>query len=93
MVKNLSASAGDARGADSMPGSGRSSGVGSGNPVQCSCLEKSHGQRSLAGYSSWGGKESDTTEHTHTLPVPSCVVMLGTLVPIIRELTAGGRAQ
>ena len=23
---------------------------------------KSHGQRSLAGYSSWGHKESDTTE-------------------------------
>ena len=23
---------------------------------------KSHGQRSLAGYSSWGGKESDTTK-------------------------------
>ena len=24
---------------------------------------KSHGQRSLAGYSSWGQKELDTTEH------------------------------
>ena len=24
---------------------------------------KSHGQRSLAGYSPWGRKESDTTEH------------------------------
>ena len=24
--------------------------------------EKSHGQRNLAGYSSWGRKESDTTE-------------------------------
>ena len=29
---------------------------------------KSHGQRSLAGYSPWGCKESDTTEHTHTTP-------------------------
>ena len=28
---------------------------------------KSHGQRSLAGYSPWGRKESDTPEHTHTL--------------------------
>ena len=29
---------------------------------------KSHGRRSLEGYSPWGGKESDTTEHlTHTL--------------------------
>ena len=26
---------------------------------------KFHGQRSLAGYSPWGHKESDTTEHTH----------------------------
>ena len=25
-----------------------------------------HGQRSLASYSPWGRKESDTTEHTHT---------------------------
>ena len=27
-------------------------------------LGKSHGQRSLAGYSPWGHKESDTTEVT-----------------------------
>ena len=27
---------------------------------------KSHGERSLAGYSPWGHKELDTTEHTHT---------------------------
>ena len=27
---------------------------------------ESHGQRSLAGYSPWGLKESDPTEHTHT---------------------------
>ena len=27
---------------------------------------RSHGQRSLAGYSPWGHKESDTTEHAHT---------------------------
>ena len=26
---------------------------------------KSHGQRSLVGYNSWGCKELDTTEHTH----------------------------
>ena len=30
---------GDARDAGSVPGSGRSPGVGSGNPLQCSCLE------------------------------------------------------
>ena len=27
---------------------------------------KSHGQRSLEGYSPWSRKESDMTEHTHT---------------------------
>ena len=30
---------------------------------------ESHGQRSLAGYSPWGHKESDTPENTHMLPV------------------------
>ena len=30
-----------------------------GNAFQYSCLENSHGQRSLAGYSPWGHKESD----------------------------------
>ena len=27
---------------------------------------KSHGQRSLTGYTPWGHKESDTTEYSHT---------------------------
>ena len=43
-------------------GLGRSPGGGHGNPLQYSCLENTHGQRSLAGYSPWGCKESDTTE-------------------------------
>ena len=30
---------------------------------------ESHGQRSLARYSSWGCKELDTTEHTHNIYV------------------------
>ena len=38
MVKNPLASAGDARDADSIPGSGRSPGRGNGNPLQYSCL-------------------------------------------------------
>ena len=46
----------------SIPGSGRSPGEGNGNPLQYSCLEKSHGQRSLVGNSPWGHKEPDTTE-------------------------------
>ena len=43
-----------------IPGLGRSPGYG--NPLQYSCLENSHGQGSLAGYSPWGHRESDTTE-------------------------------
>ena len=46
----------------SIPGLGRSLGEGHGNPVQYSCLENPHGQRSLAGYSSRGRKELDMTE-------------------------------
>ena len=35
----------------SIPRLGRSSGGGHGNPLQYSCMENPHGQRSLAGYS------------------------------------------
>ena len=40
----------------------KSPGGGHGNPLHFSCLENPHGQRSLASYSPWGRKESDTTE-------------------------------
>ena len=46
----------------SVPGLGRSLGEGHGNLLQYSHLENPHGQRSLAGYSPWGHKESDMTE-------------------------------
>jgi len=62
VVKNLPANAGDARGTGSIPGSGRSPGGGNGNPVFLP--GKFHGQRSLAGYSPWGRRELDTTDHT-----------------------------
>ena len=41
LVKNPPASAGDIRDAGSIPGSGRSPGVGNGNLLQYSCLENS----------------------------------------------------
>ena len=47
-------------------GLGRSPGGGHGNPLQYSCLETTHGQRILAGYSPQGRKESDTTEWLST---------------------------
>ena len=45
MVKNLPAIAGDGRDDGSIPGSGRSPGVGNGNPLQYSCLENSVDRR------------------------------------------------
>ena len=49
----------------------RSPGGRNGNPLQLSLHEKPHGQRSLAGYSPWRHKESDTTKqltHIHRDP-------------------------
>ena len=46
--KESACSAGDL---GSVPGLRRSPGEGHGNPLQYSCLESLHGQRSLAGYS------------------------------------------
>ena len=45
----------------SIPGLGRSLG----QPTLVFLPGEFHGQRSLAGYSPWGRKELDTTEHTH----------------------------
>ena len=39
MVKNPFGNAEDARDMGLIPGSGRSPGIGNGNPLQCSCLE------------------------------------------------------
>ena len=61
VAQNLPANLGDARDAGSIPGSGKSPGVGSGNPPVF-LPGKFHEQRKLAGYSPWGHKESDTTE-------------------------------
>ena len=51
---------------NSIPRSGRSPEGGHGNPLQYSCLENPHGQRSLAGDSPWDRKESDKTERLST---------------------------
>ena len=66
----------------SIPGLGRSPGGGHGNPLQYSCLENPHGQRSLAGCSPWGPGESDTIERLSTWdlrpsPVSDCLWGLG----------------
>ena len=62
VVEKPPASAGAIKYLGSVPGSGRSPGEGNGNPLQSSCQENPHEQRSLAGCSPWGHKESDMTE-------------------------------
>ena len=66
--KESTCNAGDTGDMCLIPGLGRSAGGGHGNLLHYSCLEK----RSLAGYSSQGYKELDTTEATeHRLPLRS----------------------
>ena len=55
----------------SIPGLERSPERGHDNPLQYSCLENPHGQRSLVGYSPWGHKESDTTERLSIVSISS----------------------
>ena len=48
--------------------------------LQYSCLEDSHGQGSLVGYSPQGHKESDMTENTHTHIHPPAQSRAGILI-------------
>ena len=77
MAKNLCANARDTRDVGLIPGLGRYPGVGNSNlfqspggghgkPLWYSCLENSHWQRSLVGYSPWGLKELDMTDQLST---------------------------
>ena len=50
---------------------------GRSNPLQYSFLENSHGQRSQAGYSPWGHKESDTTKRLSTAQSDYMCVLFG----------------
>ena len=69
VVKNLPANAGDMGDLGSTPGSERFPGGDNYNPLQYSCLEKSHGQRSL-GPSVHEITESDTTDQ---LSMHTCI--------------------
>ena len=64
VFNSLTENVGDAGDPGSIPGSGRSPGKWQLTPVFLP--GKSHGQRSLAGYSPWDCKEPDMTEHAHT---------------------------
>ena len=73
VVKNPTVDAGDTREADLISGLGRTPGVALTAPVMLP--EKFHGQTSLMGYSPWGHKKSDTTEHPHTILNFSSIVV------------------
>ena len=67
VVKNLPATARDAREMDLIPGLGRSSGGGNGNPLQYSCLGNPMDKGTWRAAVHKGQKESDKTEATeHT---------------------------
>ena len=61
VVKNPPGNAGEERGLSS-PRVGKIPWRRAWQPTPVILLENSHGQRSLAGYSPWGHKESDTTK-------------------------------
>ena len=63
VVKNPPTKAGDP---GSIPRVGRSLGEENGNSTPAFLPGKFHGQSSQVGYSPWGCKELDTTEHTQT---------------------------
>ena len=64
MVKNPLANAGDIRDTGSVPGSGRSPGEGSGNPLQSSCQENPSDRGVWPGHSPRDHTEPNTTEVT-----------------------------
>ena len=64
LVKNLPADEGNLRDAGLMPGLGRSPWKRAWQPTPVFLLGESHGQRSPAGYSPWGCKESDMIKVT-----------------------------
>ena len=66
VVKNLPAKAGDLRDTGSIPGSGRFSGGGNGNPLQYSCLENSLDREAWQATIQGVAEESGTTQYTHT---------------------------
>ena len=78
VVKKLPGKVGDTGPSALTPGLGRSPGGGNGNPLQYSCLENPMERE--AWWTPWGGKESDTAEHTRTLAWLSELKVVNTVV-------------
>ena len=95
-VKNPPANAGDLRDAGSIPGSGRSSGGGNGNPLQYSCLENSN-DRGAWWVTVHGVTESDRTERLTHISLLECKCHKGGACPcysplysLTQDLAQGG---
>ena len=76
MAQVVKASAYNAGDPDLIPGLGRSSGEGNGNPLQYSCLENLMDGGAFVGYNPWGRKELDTTERLNSLSLSQVVLVV-----------------
>ena len=76
MAQMIKESTDNARDLGLIPGLGRSPKERHNNPLQHSCLENPHGQRSLAGYSLCGHKESDMTEQLSMLQITISSILI-----------------
>ena len=69
----------------SVPGLGRSPWEGNGKPLKVFLPGKSHGWRSLVGYSPWDHKESDTTERLHFAFLKTETIQKAKILPFIEN--------
>ena len=76
-VVNNPANSGDTRDLGSIPGSGRSPGVGNGKPLQYSCLENPMHTGAWQATAHGVPKESDTTEPAQTVKLTMKLLQLG----------------
>ena len=68
----------------SLPELGRPPGGEHGNPLQYSCLENTHEQRSLVGCRPWGHREADTIEWLSTAQCKVCArAGVGQVQPLV----------
>ena len=68
-------------------------GGGHGSPLHYSCLENLHGQRSLVGYSRWGRKESDMTDHLSVTEHTTHLLSIGHIFVSHRSTPSFSRAE
>ena len=90
MVKTLPANAGDAKDAESIPGSGRTPGGENANPAQNSCLENSTDRGAWQEPQSWARLSAHVVFHVSafTLLMAFKNIMVCILIRVCFELTS-----